>query len=89
MELKNRDPIKEADKKPAMLRDEDKISFQRLVHLLPSTRRIEDWGTAVNGWAIGVVWISSGASDARTRVRILYRPPLIGYIPYLNGIQEP
>ena len=86
MEPKNRDPIKEAEKKPATLRDVDKISLQRLVHLLPSTRRIEDGGTVVNGWAIGVVWISSGASDARTRVRILYRPPLIDCIPHLNGI---
>ena len=86
MEPKNRDPIKEVEKKPATLRGVDKISLQRRVHLLPSTRRIEDGGTVVNGWAIGVVWISSGASDARTRVRILYRPPLIDYIPHLNGI---
>ena len=86
MEPKNRDSIKEAEKKPLMLKDDDKISLQRLVYLLPSTRRIEDGGTVVNGWAIGVVWISSGASDARTRVRILYRPPLIGYTPQLNGI---
>ena len=80
MEPKNRDSIKEAEKKPPMLKDDDKISLQRLVYLLPSTRRIEDGGTVVNGWAIGVVWISSGASDARTRVRILYRPPLIGIL---------
>ena len=86
MEPKNRDSIKEAEKKPPMLKDDDKISLQRLVYPLPSTRRIEDGGTVVNGWAIGVVWISSGASDARTRVRILYRPPLIDYIPHLNGI---
>ena len=75
MEPKNRDSIKEAEKKPPMLKDDDKISLQRLVYLLPSTRRIEDGETVVNGWAIGVVWISSGASDAWTRVRILYRPP--------------
>ena len=88
MEPKNRDSIKEAEKKPPMLKDDDKISLQRLVYLLPSTRRIEDGGTVVNGWAIGVVWISSGASDARTRVRILYRPPLTDYSRHSNGIQE-
>ena len=38
------------------------------------TRRVEINPPGREGWAIGVVWISSGASDARTRVRILYRP---------------
>ena len=37
-------------------------------------RRVEIKPPGRGGWAIGVVWISSGASDARTRVRILYRP---------------
>ena len=86
MEPKNRDPIKEAEKKPATLRDVDKISLQRLVHLLPSTRRIEDGGTVVNGWAIGVVWISSGASDARDTGSNPVSPTIIDYIPHLNGI---
>ena len=34
MEPKNRDPIKEVEKKPVTLRDVDKISLQRRVHLL-------------------------------------------------------
>ena len=43
---------------------------------MSAIRRIEDgWALAIVR-TVGVVWISSGASDARTRVRILYSPPL-------------